>query len=175
MLNIINRLKLVTGKRQDGFTLIELMITVAIIAILAAVALPAYQNYTVRARITEGLKLSNSAKSNVADIAAIGMHGGGGYAAGYLGLVPNDPSDDTKNVDGIVINGSTGEVTITFTSAAGGVPGSDTIVLIPSNLIQLNLGSPGTFTPPQQRIRWSCSTTMETGLVPPSCRTIYIP
>src|SRR5687768_6790599 len=51
---------------QKGFTLIELMIVVAIIGILAAVALPAYQDYTVRTRITEGLSLADSIKKNIA-------------------------------------------------------------------------------------------------------------
>ena len=54
-------------KVQQGFTLIELMIVVAIIGILAAIAIPAYQDYTVRAKVTEGLNLADSAKTAVAE------------------------------------------------------------------------------------------------------------
>jgi type IV pilus assembly protein PilA len=55
---------------QKGFTLIELMIVVAIIGILAAIAIPAYQNYTIRAQVTEGLSLADGWKTGIAEFYA---------------------------------------------------------------------------------------------------------
>ncbi|MBS0396798.1 MAG: prepilin-type N-terminal cleavage/methylation domain-containing protein, partial [Proteobacteria bacterium] len=54
-------------KIQKGFTLIELMIVVAIIGILAAIAIPAYQDYTIRAQVTEGLNLASAVKAGVSE------------------------------------------------------------------------------------------------------------
>src|ERR1700730_12713919 len=84
---------------QKGFTLIELMIVVAIIGILAAIAIPAYQDYTIRSKVTEGLSLAASAKTTVAEgFASGGMHGlasaAGGWtfvATKYVQLITIDP------------------------------------------------------------------------------------
>ncbi|MBC6942218.1 MAG: prepilin-type N-terminal cleavage/methylation domain-containing protein, partial [Xanthomonadales bacterium] len=56
------------NKIQKGFTLIELMIVIAIVAILAAIALPAYQDYVIRSRVSEGLVAADAAKINVQDV-----------------------------------------------------------------------------------------------------------
>jgi type IV pilus assembly protein PilA len=100
---------------QKGFTLIELMIVVAIIGILAAIAIPAYQDYTIRAQVTEGLNLADAVKTSVAEYYA----NNGTWPIGLLGANPAlgytaDPSG--KYVTDITV--LTGTIQITYGSQA---------------------------------------------------------
>lgn len=133
---------------QQGFTLIELMIVVAIIGILAAVALPAYQDYTVRARVTEGLGLAAAAKLAVAENASNGVE----YDAGWTGPTATD------NVTSIAIANATGRITITYTPAIAAAA-ANTLIMEPhvnGAALPDSSGGLGTYTPPTGSIEWAC-------------------
>ena len=143
-------------KHQQGFTLIELMIVVAIIGILAAIAVPAYQDYLIRARVSDGLSLANAAKVSVAENAAQGENFDSGWT---------QPAA-TDNVTGIAIDGAgAGTITVTYDAVVGG---GGTILLVPtSGGAALAAGT----IPAGGSIEWDCTTgTLAAKYRPAACR-----
>ena len=130
-------------KVQQGFTLIELMIVVAIIGILAAIAIPAYQNYTIRAMVTEGLNLAGGAKATVSE------------------NIANGAADLCAGISGLGV--AKGKTTLTCTAASGALQAS---VATGTSAGAVAL----TLTPDATGEVWTCASAANDEYVPSSCR-----
>ena len=140
---------------QKGFTLIELMIVVAIIGILAAIAIPAYQNYTKRSHVSEGLSLAGGAKTGITEFYSSNNRWPGATTGNAsVGLAP-DGSIKGNAVNSVLVNGSTIAITYSTKVEAG------------STLIMKGTPSGG-------GMQWSCSGsssgTLDPKFRPSNCR-----
>ncbi|MGV0953660.1 MAG: pilin [Fluviibacter sp.] len=132
---------------QAGFTLIELMVVIAIVGILGAIALPAYQNYTIRAKVSEGLLAASACKVSVTEAVQSGA-----------ATIPNNLcSGSTQYVESVTSGGNSGNATVTV--ALKGIDKNvDGKTIVYTGAVA-NATVSG----------WTCSTTLEQKYVPSSC------
>jgi type IV pilus assembly protein PilA len=146
-------------KKQQGFTLIELMIVVAIIGILAAIAIPAYQDYTIRAQVSEGLNLSGGAKAAVTeyfqDRGALPVSNAEAGLAANTSIVGKYVTQVGVGADG---SGTDGEIEVTYGGDAHALITGSTLLMTPDTT---QAGS----------VQWDCTSAMANKHLPAACRT----
>jgi type IV pilus assembly protein PilA len=160
-------------RAQAGFTLIELMIVVAIIGILAAVALPAYQDYTVRARVSEAILAASACRTAISETYQTGL-AGAGPGAGNWGC---ESAAQTSQYVASVATTVDGIVTVTTATGLGASGAADGMTII---LTPLDGAAPGVAATaaniPEQLFGWACNRapgaagTMPPKYLPGSCK-----
>lgn len=169
-------------KKQIGFTLTELMIVVAIVGILAAVALPAYKNYTIRAQVVEGLNLATAAKNAVTDTFSSSVSGAiaaypgtGASPAGSYGYSYTTGSIVTSIAIAAIADTSApvaAEATVTVTFAGTIASAVATLSLVPGSGTITATGLPSAPLDAEAPTVWGCTVgaATEFPFVPTNCR-----
>lgn len=141
-------------RKQSGFTLIELMIVIAILAILMAIAIPAYQDYSTRAKVSEGVSLAAPAKLAVAESSS-SLGGLSNFTSAKSGY--SFPGA-TSYVSGISLDDD-GIITVTVDGGGTGIGSDCNVVYTPTEV--------GTAT---GQLTWACTSTCDDKFVPAECR-----
>jgi len=132
---------------QSGFTLIELMVVIAIVGILGAVALPAYQNYTIRAKVSEGLLAASACKVSVTEA----------VQSGSTSIPNNLCSGSTQYVESVTSGGNGGNATVTVALKGIDKNVDGKTIVYTGTIANATVTS------------WACTTTLEQKYVPSGC------
>lgn len=143
---------------QQGFTLIELMIVVAIIGILAAIAIPAYQDYTIRAQVTEGLSLADGAKTAVSEFYTNTGSFPTSNASAGVATDTDIKGNYVEKVTVAQVSASQGTITATFSST----PPFKANTALNQPLVLTGTGGAGSIT-------WTCTSALPQKYLPSSC------